>query len=918
MKKKKDEKVENKEMTKEQNKIKELKQIENIKLKSGQKKEEKKNEKIKSKKDEIRFKKKIINEKNEVEKKELKNQNSNNKLPKNKENTDELPKTLITKKIEDNYDLLKKYFKAENYKRGDDEIIDEIINYKDFTNDKFLGFVSEKKVIDNENKNMIEDFLQRNKDDTKIRQDNNKTVNDRIKLIDESTKKKLYFNNKQTQQEFYDSFYNKQIKYRNNCKENLDKLTQKCDEDIKKYCIPEPKNKNNLDYFKNHEPVKISKYSFKAKNNNKIEIKGKKPKENSKEYENLNSNKISTKSKYKKVQSFNPNTTNSNDNSFNNISNTNDNNLNNSKNNDDKKINTKNKENKKMKKIKSGPLLRNKGMILSKKDIDDITNKLHYGGELLKIKKQIEINEENANKLKKCNFSEEKLTHSSIIILIKKLLFEYCNAIANNVYVDYTENPKLNYEQYIDILKDLYYIERDALPDDYLEEDTLYKELWNKLILFSSGPENSIESNVLLLYLLELNGFFSNEKILKELKNEINWIKLEDYDDLIANAKYIEENWRDLKEIKIDYIKKLKLEGKYNPMHCQDLFSNNNLNNKNNQNQILNINISNINDDKNHYITTLKGNTNYHLIHGYSKKNKNSENNSLFDFTNLFNENEENKHTSLSISNFSNKNKNNGNANGNNNTKNRIPLKDSYKDLITKKKIELENMKKDEELKLKEICTFKPQIHTVNKKVFSKKIKIELPKHKKNKSLYTYNNSNSITQETNTNSNINNNNNITPSNQQKNNPINSNKKNNQNNLKRNKSSIQKMFSDNPLKKDKAYIEKIEKIKMAKMNSKELKNYNNNLVSPMRFDIEYPSKFESLGITINRDANNKQRTHNVIFYNIKVNEKMKILKFNEGDDLKLNVINFVRKNNLPEEVIDIILTKIKEKTIEEIL
>ena len=46
--------------------------------------------------------------------------------------------------------------------------------------------------------------------------------------------------------------------------------------------------------------------------------------------------------------------------------------------------------------------------------------------------------------------------------------------------------------------------------------------------------------------------------------------------------------------------------------------------------------------------------------------------------------------------------------------------------------------------------------------------------------------------------------------------------------------------------------------------------------------------------------------------------MKILKYNEGDDLKLNVINFVRKNNLPEEVIDIILTKIKEKTIEEIL
>jgi hypothetical protein len=553
-------------------------------------------------------------------------------------------------------------------------------------------------------------------------------------------------------------------------------------------------------------------------------------------------------------------------------------------------------------------------MKLSKKNIEEITNKLHYDGELLKIKKQININEDNENKSKKCNFSEEKLTYSSIIILIKKLLFEYCTTIANNVYVDYTENPKLNYDQYIDVFKDLYYIERDALPDDYLEEDTIYKELWNKLILFSSGPENSLESNVLLLYLLELNGFFSNDKIIKELKNEINWIKLEDYDDLIANAKYIEENWRDLKTIKIEYIKRLKLEGKYNPKHCQELY---NKNSKNNRNQILNINITN-NDDKNHYITTLKGNTNYHLIHGYSKKSKNSENNSLFDFTNLFNENEENKHSSLNISNISNKNNKN---NENNNTKNRIPLKDSYKDLIIKKKVELENKKKDEEAKLKEICTFKPKINSVNKKIFSKKIKIELQKYKQNKSVNKYNNSNSIITQENNNSNINNNlnqNNISIYNQQKNDQINNNKKNNKNNLKRNKSSLQKMFKDNPLKKDKAYIEKIEKIKMAKLNGKEFENYKNNLVPPMRFDIEYPSKFENLGIIINRDANLRQRANNVIFYNIKVNEKMKILKYNEGDDLKLNIINFVRKNNLPEEVIDIILTKIKEKAIEEIL
>ena len=35
---------------------------------------------------------------------------------------------------------------------------------------------------------MVDEFLQRNKNETKLRQDNNKTINDRIKSIDENTK----------------------------------------------------------------------------------------------------------------------------------------------------------------------------------------------------------------------------------------------------------------------------------------------------------------------------------------------------------------------------------------------------------------------------------------------------------------------------------------------------------------------------------------------------------------------------------------------------------------------------------------------------------------------------------------------------------------------------------------------------------
>ena len=828
----------------------------------------------------------------------------------------DLPKTLLTKKTEDNYDTLMKYFKDSNYKRSDDYIIGNIINYEDFSSDQFLGIVSDKIKMDITNKNMIKDFLQRNEDDTQQRIDNNKSINDRIKLIDDSTKKKLHFNNKKSQQDYFDSFYNRQMEYKNNYKDRLDKLSKKCNEANNKNFVPEQKNKNNLSYFQNNEPVKISKYSFKYKNINKNH------EENSKE----NHNKDLSQQKFKRLHSFDPNQ--------------NQKNNENNKTNDDKELNNNNSKNnnekKKLKKIKSGPLFQKNKIKLTEKEIADLTNKLHYDGELLKIKKQDALKEEFANNLNYHNFSKEKLTYTSIIILIKTIIFQYSMSLKKNAYVDIAKNPKINYEQYIDILKDLYYLDKEALPEDYLEEDTMYKELWNKLAMFSKGPDNSIESNVILLFLLELNGFFNNEKIIKPLENEIYWIKLEEYDDLIANSKYIQDNWDDLKDAKLKNIKKLKLEGKYNPIHSGEIYGNNIqlINGNSNKNG------NSINGKSKHYITTFKGNTNYHIIHGYSSNSKDSEN-KLLGFYSFFNKNEENKNSMFSLSNSSNKN-----------LRNILPLKDSYNDLILKKKSEMENKKKDEEEKLKEICTFKPHINTINKQMFSKIIKVELPKYKKNKSLNLYNNS--LTKENISTINNSNMNTLKSSNQENNNICNTenniNNRNiskynnhnylsikylkttnqskspnikkgkekiNQNILKRNKSTLQKMFEDNPLKHDKVFYEKIQKLKLSRNNGKELKN-NNNYFVPMRFDLEYPSKFEDLGVTVNKDSKMKQRTQNVIFYNIKINEKIKTLKYIEGDDLKLNVINFVRKNRLPEEVTDIILTKIKEKTIEEIL
>ena len=821
---------------------------------------------------------------------EIKNNKDVNKTSEIK-NPNKLPKSLLSKKTEENYILMTKYFKKDNYKRRGDNVIHSIINYEDYSNDKYLT-LDDTKI---NNKNIIDEFIKRNQDDIKLRQENNKNINTRIKLINDSTNKKLYFNNRKSQKEYFDSFYNKQIQYKNSYKDHLDKLSKKYDEELKKNFVPELKNHINLNYFKNNEPVEISKYCFKSKQSNKINNNNINEiiKENNNE--NDNENAVVTL-RAKKDKPENTKKTNYNRNLSHN-------NINNYKNNSSNKND--NGKNKRLKKIKSHDMYMKKEIKLTKKEIGKLTNKLHYDGELSKIKKQIKISENiKNNSNNNDNNSKEKLSHSSIIILIRKLLFDYSTSIKKNTYTSYKENPKLNYDQYIDILKDLYYLEKDSLPEDFLDEDTMYKELWNKLIQFSNGPENSIESNVFLLYLLELNGYFNNEKIIKELKNEIYWINLEEYDDLIANAKYIEENWDDLKNTKIENIKKLKLEGNYKSKHSQDLFNNKYINYKKN----IYINLDSSIDNDNHYITTLKGNTNYHVIHGYNTKNKNNGNNNSFDFSNSFdNKNEENKGCSFSISNLSNKN-----------IKNRIPLRDSYNDLIVKRKTEIENKKKDEEKKLKEICTFKPQIININKNLFTKKVKIELPKYKRNKSVNIYNNS--PIQESNT---INNNNieqnalTMTLHNIDNNtihNSINEIKgMKSINGLKRNKSSLKKMFEDNPLKNDKTLNDKIQKLKMVKLNGKENDNY---ILAPMRFDIEYPSKFESMGLTINKEAN-RLKTQNVIFYNIKVNDEMKTLKYIEGDNLELNVINFVNKNKLPKEVTNIILKKIKEKTLEEI-
>ena len=100
------------------------------------------------------------------------------------------------------------------------------------------------------------------------------------------------------------------------------------------------------------------------------------------------------------MQSFDPNP---HDNSYNN--NNNENAQDNSRNEDNNCNNNNKNESKTLKKIKSGPLLTKKEKRLTKKEVEEMTNKLHYDGELLKIKKK-NSNEESISNSHYNNSSE--------------------------------------------------------------------------------------------------------------------------------------------------------------------------------------------------------------------------------------------------------------------------------------------------------------------------------------------------------------------------------------------------------------------------------------------------------------------------------------------------------------------------------
>ena len=120
-----------------------------------------------------------------------KNEVNENKKISDKKPLNQFHKTKLTQQTENNYNLMIQQLKNKDYKTAEARVIRNIFN-----SDNKILYRDNNKIDNKKRKELIENFLQRNQDEIKYRQNNEKSINDRLKIVDENSKKRIYFNNK--------------------------------------------------------------------------------------------------------------------------------------------------------------------------------------------------------------------------------------------------------------------------------------------------------------------------------------------------------------------------------------------------------------------------------------------------------------------------------------------------------------------------------------------------------------------------------------------------------------------------------------------------------------------------------------------------------------------------------------------------
>ena len=523
--------------------------------------------------------------------------------------------------------------------------------------------------------------------------------------------------------------------------------------------------------------------------------------------------------------------------------------------------------------------------------------------------KKVKLNKMALNKDKTKNkINTDYIRHPTIILSIRKFLNEYNISVQNKVKMEFSKNPDFNYETYIDILNDLNYIDKKKLAQMYFINISIYKNIWNFLLKIKNqkikNEEYNLESNLLLIFLLLLNGFFNNIKIIDELEIELSWLKFENYEQLIMKNDYIEENYKELIDIRKN-----------------NLLMKANLNNlfiiNNNQKKYESENNSKGPDDVlSEYFNSY---TNNNINNGYntiSHKIKNKKEKKIYNYSaNKLLEKKNHQQKKINTNNINNKlyafkPRNNSSLKINNLNQ------DLSKSL--KKNKSYSSSKLNKVLDINQL-----QLEKIDNIIINNEIRKEknLKRNKLKKNILKTNNINynelynlsKVKDDLNDihiNAFINNQLSKKPSNKNIiiNNLIKGKSGNYSNKVKQNRTDLKKLFKNNEYK-DGPINERLEKIKRQRQNSKP---------KGVKIQINY-EEYTNLDKFKDKNENQKpkyqfkkhipQKKSN-IFYNFKINEKEYVLEHKSDENIEIEIMQLMQKNNISGISAKSILEKIK--------
>ena len=509
------------------------------------------------------------------------------------------------------------------------------------------------------------------------------------------------------------------------------------------------------------------------------------------------------------------------------------------------------------------------------------------------------------------NNNNDYTRHPTIILSIRKLLNEYNISVQNRALSEPSKNPLFNYETYIDVLNDLSYISQNNLPQIYFINTSIYRQLWNFLLninnieIINNNEEYFLESNVLLIFLLVLNGFFNNRKMISELEIELKWLKFENYEILIMKSEYIEINFSELIDIRR---KNILMKSNYgNNLFIINNQSENNSNPEDVLSEYFNSYTSNnINKNNNH--NPIQNNYNH------SKSKKIYTNYSA----NKFDENKYHKQKKIRTNPINNKQlyafkpRNNSNSKKidmNKNISNTMIKNNSLGSIKVNRALDINQLQLDKIENIINNNGLKKEKNLKGNRIRNKILKKEKINYnefynlsKKEDSSDTHINYTAIHHPI---IKIPSNNNILNNISTKNKSINYITK-----VKQNKTDLKKLFKNNEFKNG-TINERLEKIK---------KHRNNSRPKGVKIQINYEEytnldKFKEKNNEQNQKHKYQFRKHtpqrkNNINYNFKIEEKEYILEHNPEENIEIEIMQLMQKNNIIGISAKSILEKIK--------